>query len=41
MVMEDPNARVGRYSEVWGNVIGRCGDKVRNESGEGCEGSLQ
>ena len=28
------NARVGRDSEVWGSVIGRHGEAVRNESGE-------
>ena len=32
--MGDLNARVGRDSEVWGSVIGRHGDAVRNESGE-------
>ena len=34
IIMGDLNARVGRDSEMWGSVIGRHGEEVRNESGE-------
>ena len=34
MAMGDLNAGVGRDSEMWGSVIGRHGEEVRNESGE-------
>ena len=34
IIMGDLNARVGKDSEVWGSVIGRHGEAVRNESGE-------
>ena len=34
IVMGDLNARVGRDSEMWGSVIGRHGEEVRNENGD-------
>ena len=34
VIMGDLNARVGKDCEAWGNVIGRNGERVKNDSGD-------